>query len=241
MAPVGLSTGALFSSNLSLQERLNLYHGVGSQGVEIMLATRDEAYRCTLSEELEKSVCRFAPVTIHAPMIGLRYNNDDDTKALLWHLGDLCKYLPIVGIVVHPDLVDDFTVLEKSGLPILIENMDRRKTCYTKPGDIERLAKDYNFGFCMDVQHIWEHDPSMVMADDMRAAMGDRLRQMHVSGCTATEIHYPTFLAENKDAIVKVLEKRITVPKVLEGLITKEPDRLKAAREELAFVRQYES
>lgn len=146
----------------------------------------------------------------------MRYQDSRETKNIIEKLRSLSKEIPIEGIVLHPDTIDDFEILEQSGLPFLIENMDRRKSYGTHPEHFRILKEKYTFGFVLDIQHAYEHDPSMQLAKELIEIMGDRLQHMHISGHTTSEIHVPTHYAENKEAITEILKIGITVPKILE-------------------------
>jgi sugar phosphate isomerase/epimerase len=238
MAPYGFSTGALYRIVMPLEEKIDKLHTLGASAIELGIITPEVLRNFRLTPELRKMVKRFDYISIHGPFIEARYGRNGETKEVTDRLRELCDELPVGGIVVHPDLVDDFEALEKTGLPIIIENMDRRHTVGISPEYIRKLKDNYDFGFVLDLQHAYEQDTSMSMAKEMIEVMGGRLRHMHVSGCLGEDGHVPVHMAENRDNIVRVLQQGIRVPKIFEGVFVDRIDR--TISRELSFVGKYE-
>jgi len=237
MASVGFSTGGLYTTGLPLDKRIKMYLSSGADAIELSFLTADELFQAKLSKETIVNIKKFKYISIHAPGKNIRYNKDS-AKAIINKLQEICSQIPVNGIVLHPDVVDDFQVLEKSNLPFLIENMDKRKTSGTDVKYFEELKKKYNFGFVLDLQHVYEHDKSMKLAEQFIKIMGNRLKHMHVSGCTESDIHAPTHSSSNREAITKILKKSIDVPKILEGNLTGNTEEIMG--KELAYIRKYE-
>lgn len=238
MAAVGFTTGCLYRSGLSLNDRIKLYLSFGADAIELGFATPNELLAYELTEAAAGKIKQFKHISIHAPSKEVRYGSNSDTQKIIEKLKWLCSRLLIKGIVVHPDLIDDFKMLDQSGLPFLLENMDKRKSYGTHPDHIRDLKEKYNFGFVLDVEHAYEHDPSMQLAQEFINVMGDRLKHMHISGCSRSEIHVPTSGAVNKKAITEILKMGSNVPKILEGILFK--DVQNSIKRELEFVRSYE-
>jgi sugar phosphate isomerase/epimerase len=238
MGAYGFSTGALYKTDIPLDERVERFNKLGANAIELGLVSQEELMGFRLIPSIRRGLKRYDYVSIHGPMIGIRYGNDDKTKEIIARLKERCGELPVKGIVLHPDLVEDFEIFDGCGLPFLIENMDGSHSVGTSPEYFERMKRRYSFGFVLDVQHAYEHDPSMGMAREMIDAMGDRLRHMHVSGCSVGENHIPVHMSENRNAIVKILEMGIRVPKIFEGVFSEDIDR--TISRELGFIGKYE-
>ncbi len=238
MSSVGFSTGSLYRTSLSLSERIALFHSLGAKAIELSFATPNELFQYSLSSEDIETIKKFQYVSIHAPFKEVRYRCDQETRNLLGKLNLLRQIIPVSGVVIHPNNIAYFPLLERSGLPFLIENMDGRKIFGNTPEDFAQFKEDCDFGFVLDVQHAYEHDPTMNLAKELVEVMGDRLKEMHVSGCRNDEIHFPTYRSENRKAISKILERRIPVPKILEGLVS-QPAKT-TIRREMRYVQKYE-
>lgn len=77
----------------------------------------------------------------------------------------------------------------------------------------------------------------MKLAKDFVKIMGKRLQHLHVSGNNKTEIHVPTFCAQNKKAIVRALKLKLPAVKILEGILLENIE--DSIKEELNFVTKF--
>ena len=239
MPKTGFSTGSLRRANVPFDERIQLYHSLGADAIELSFATPTELFGYRLSDQSKQNIEKFSAVSIHAPWKELRYNSDSKIQEIINKLKELSDQLPITGLVLHPDIIDDFKILEQSGLPFLLENMDRRKTYGTHPEHFNELKTKCDFRFVLDVEHAYEHDPSMKLAKEFVEVMGDRLNHMHVSGCSDSAGHVPTYCAINKKEITEILKLKLAVPIILEGAILE--DVSNSISKELDYIRSFEN
>ncbi len=234
MAIVGFSTPYRVNQKTPFPEIVKGLLEMGVDTIEIAFSNKEGMKDFKLTPELISDLKKFKRLSIHAPEI----KGIEKEKEAIDILRSLCGQLPIEGIAIHPNIVEDFKLLEDSGLPFLIENMDSRKPWGTHPEQFKNIIENHKFGFILDVQHTYEHDPSMNLAREFIKLFGDRLKHMHVSGQMPGEVHYPAHIAENKDAITQILKESPSVPKILEGYAMDViPDTAKA---ELAFVKSFE-
>lgn len=237
MQNIGFSTGSLHRSKISFEERIKLYHSLGADAIELGFATPDKLLDCQLSKQTIADISKFEFVSVHAPWKEVKYDNSLATQKIIEKLRSLSKQISIEGFVVHPDTIDNFEILDQSDLPFLLENMDKRKSYGTTPEQFRDLKRKYNFGFVLDIQHAYEHDPSMQLGKELVDIMGDKLKHMHVSGHNEQEIHVPTYSAVNKEAITELLKLDIDVPKILEGILLEDVEN--SIKNELAYVKDY--
>ncbi len=73
----------------------------------------------------------------------------------------------------------------------------------------------------------------MQIAKEFTKVMGDRLRHMHVSGCTASESHAPLYRADNREQVASILPMTRGKPLILESVVSD----INEINEELGFVR----
>ncbi|MFA5060914.1 MAG: hypothetical protein WC494_01190 [Candidatus Pacearchaeota archaeon] len=232
MAVVGFSTGCFYRAGLSVEQAVDFYRDLGAKSVEISFATPGEL-RAKNRRILDiRDILRtFERVTFHAPFKGILYSETSvNTNSVIMSFGGFCRKIPNYGVVIHPDIIEDFGRLKDSGISFLLENMDSRKTYGTLPEHFEKLAK-YGFGYVLDLHHAYQVDPSMETARRLRDVMGERLVQFHVSGDSKGK-HAPLHLAENRKKIEEILRENPSVPIILEG----EMDKEETARRELEYV-----
>lgn len=244
MAEIGFSTGILSKRGIPLNEGIEEFLSAGADAIELSFGTPHELDAFRL-KDIEGAVRSFRYVSIHAPWKDLPYPycaSDDDEGILsgvFSKLRRLTENLPIRGIVVHPDGVDDFKSLDAAQLPLAIENMDKRKKYGTTLDYFKMLQERFRFGFVLDVQHAYEHDPSMQLAVGLAEIMGKRLQHMHVSGSTQGSNHSPLYSSDNREAISRFLKLDTCkgLPMILEGIPSPQGGLYHPLKEELEFVK----
>ncbi len=230
MAEIGFCTGCLYRTSFSMLECLNLYSSIGSDAVELSLAGAKDLDTFVATAEIKKALSKFRYVSIHAPFMGISYGRNEDSEQAISRLAQICRDTNAKCIVVHPDNVEDFSVLEESGLPFAIENMDSAKSKGKGMADFLDYSEKTKLGFVIDLQHAYENDSSMELAMGLLGIMGRRLAEIHISGQTGSSRHLLTYSSENRVMIEKALSKCPAVPVICEGLI-EEKHAQKAARE----------
>lgn len=218
--PIGFSTGCLYKSGMTLEDQIIFYASLGATTIELSFSHSDRLHAFHLSGKIKDALKKFERISIHAPWRNLCYQADTATAEIIKKLHILCNQLPVNGIVLHPNIVSDFGFTDNCRLPFCLENMDSRKNGqYATPEQFQKLMEAYNFGFVLDLQHAYEHDPSMELARRFLAIMGDRIKELHVSGGMPTEIHWPVHLADNREAISQLLKITRHIPWIFEGLL----------------------
>ncbi|MBU2639017.1 MAG: hypothetical protein KJ955_08645 [Nanoarchaeota archaeon] len=215
MAQIGFSTGAMHVGYIPLEERIKIFKAAGANAVELSFGTLCAFKEFNISEGLLETLSGYELVTIHAPWQGIRY--DRNSTAIIKRLKEICAQQKIYGIVVHAGTVDDYSILAESGLPFLIENMDSMARFGRLPKDFEKLRKEYDLGFVLDLQHAYANDNTMQLAGEFIDVMGDRLMELHASGQTECETHALLHKADNGNVIMGML--RANVPIILEGKV----------------------
>jgi len=135
-------------------------------------------------------------------------------------LVDAIAGLPLDGdVIFHPDAWADERALDRLGARVVFENMDVGKRSGRTVEDLSRVfAGHIDAGFCLDVAHVWTNDPSLRLGHDLLDALGDRLRQLHVSGIERDGSHRPTTQAD-LELYRPLLERCEAVPWILETVI----------------------
>jgi hypothetical protein len=95
-------------------------------------------------------------------------------------------------IIVHPDIITDFSVWKSLGKFLCIENMDKRKMVGRTSADMEVLFNKLpDATFCLDVAHARQVDPTMTEALLMLSKFGEKLKQIHLSDVNTESKHEP--------------------------------------------------
>lgn len=237
MAPLGFSTGCMFKTSLTLDNIILFYSHIGTDALEINFATIRELADFKYDDDLLERINGFSYVSIHAPFKGIRYGDNDFSRHTIKKLQELCKELPVKGVVIHPDTVDDFNALEYLGIPILVENMDKRKTKGISPSEFSGYVScGFNFDFVLDLKHVYEHDPSMQLTGEFSEAMGDRLKEYHISGHDGTSNHTLLHNSTNWRDIIFNIPYTNKKPLIIESVF--EDTNEFTAKKELDFVKE---
>lgn len=173
MRPIGFSSGALAKGDFQ--------RGLDLQILETRItAVELSALRADELDPLVKAssridVSRFAYVSFHAPS-KLVDMTEADGVAMLAQLPGTWP------VVVHPDIITDFDLWATLGNRLCLENMDLRKRIGRTVDELEGVFKLLPMaGFCFDIGHARQIDPTMGVAIEMLRRFGSRLRQIHLS------------------------------------------------------------
>ena len=173
MRPIGFSSGALakgdYRLGIELQEACD-----GITAIELS-ALREPELQPLVAASGSLSLDRFEYVSFHAPSSFLALSEEAAVELLTSLPGSW-------PIVVHPDLIRDPDVWRSLGSRLCLENMDLRKRTGRTVDEIKEVfAALPNAGFCLDLGHARQIDPTMGVAIDMLRTFASRLRQLHVS------------------------------------------------------------
>lgn len=182
MRTIGFSTGALakgdFLAGVAIARSLN------APAIELS-ALRDSELEPLLSSIDALPLDSFRHVSFHAPSQLKDLQEPDLIRAVM-------GLPPEWPIIVHPDIITDFSSWRFLGSRLCIENMDQRKSRGRTVPELEfvfdRLPEA---GFCFDIGHARQVDPTMGVAISMLQRFGHRLRQVHISEVDPRGRHIP--------------------------------------------------
>ena len=220
---LGFATGLM--RHLPTQDAIEFIQKTGCEAVEVNFP-KDYNERDWISEIPTSALDSFKRVSVHLPKIPAegeygQYADNDGTEVVFGMYKRLKTLRNIDAVIVHPNMVSDFDVLPRFGQKVLLENLDKRNTRYTRPEDFRELFSDSSpFGMILDLNHVFTHDPSMRRAKEFYDAYGDRVGEIHLSGFT--ELHEPLFRTKQDEIIYSIQD--FSTPIILEG--TMKPEEL---------------
>lgn len=231
LPPIGFAAGVLERTHPT-PELLDAYLEAGADAIELHIQAQrlmDGGWQ----DALAPTLARFRWVSIHAPKV----DSPDALVPVLRALRSAACDLPVLRVTVHPEPDLPYAELEAATPLFAVENMDRRKAVGTDASLFRWLAAHTQLPFVLDLQHAYEHDPSLALADTLSAVMGRRLSHFHVSGEAEGRIHAPLTEATNADPILGAL-KRLEPrrPIILEGEWGNHPDPLGGLAAEIRMV-----
>lgn len=212
---IGFSTGALYKHQKT-KLALRTIRQTGCLCVELgFVALKEWKW---LDDVTIEDLKHFSYVSFHAPAHDYSPSIETSTiikKILFIH--ECVRRLDLV--VVHPDLIRDFSALAASNLPIAIENMDRKKSMGRNPNDIFLILEQYpEWKMVLDLNHVYTNDQSMKLAESFIEKFGNKIAEIHLSGFIKS--HDPLF--ETRQAKIIESAKGISVPIIVESLLSPE-------------------
>lgn len=223
MRPVGFSTGALALSDY--RKGVDLLRERQVPLVELS-ALREEEVIPLMNALDSLDLSGFRYVSFHAPSA---FKKDNEANIILALEQVARRNWPII---IHPDAIWDFSEWERLGSHLLVENMDKRKgrgrTAAELREAFDRLPKA---GFCFDIGHARQVDPTMSEAARILKEHGQKLSQIHISDVNTQNRHDPlTFGAMNAfrqiaylipPEVPAILESRLEDPLEIEREISR--------------------
>lgn len=220
---LGFSTGCLWR-DMDVKQALEAIRAAGCNAVELGFIRFENMQKPWLDGLSSEDFEGFEHVSFHAPKI--TYGKNKETEYVFDQLRTLNKIRPLDCIVIHPDIVEDFTIFQNTELPFAFENMDNRKKAFQTPEELDELTRKYGFKrFVLDVNHVFTNDPTMKSTKQFYDLLGDRIVEIQVSGYET--LHDP--LAVTKQAIIVEAIQGGDIPIIDEAGMP--PNLLKAERD----------
>lgn len=229
--PVGFSHGALYKiHDVYSMQNIQLFENCGCTAIEINFHRVQEAYNFN---KIVPFIKNFQYVSMHAPC-DCRYGNNVKTRALLKLIESMSLEINAELVVVHPDLVDDWTVFDNLQVSWAIENMDERKDCYKNVADLQQFLNHYhNWGLVLDLGHANVNDKTMVLADDIIKNFQNKIKEIHLSGYKT--FHDPLYQTRQVEIIERC--KQLEVPIIIESTFALN-DGVEGVQKEFNYIRE---
>lgn len=182
---LGFSTGSLAKGDFKEALRIMGTFPDSVQAIELS-ALRESELPLLIHELPYLDLHAYKYISVHAP-----------SKLVNYSEGQVVTFLLEVAssgypVIVHPDIITDFSKWRKLGKFLCIENMDKRKPVGGTVRDLERIFNLLpDASFCLDLAHAKQVDPTMVECAMMLRKFSNRLIQFHISDVTSDSNHVP--------------------------------------------------
>jgi hypothetical protein len=181
--PIGFSTGSIAHGDF--KTALRVLQDQDIRAIELSALREDELQPLFLAIN-DLDLAKYDYVSVHAPG-KITCLAEEDLVEMLMAFAE--KTWPIV---VHPDIICDAGLWRILGNKLCIENMDKRKPCGRTMFDLKGIfGKLPEAGFCLDLAHAKQVDPTMTECYLMIREFKDKLLQLHVSDVTTESKHIP--------------------------------------------------
>ena len=217
---IGFSTGSLALGDFRHGLRMATNERV--KAIELS-ALREHEFDPLLSslDSLEEDLIPFEYIAFHAPK-RLKTLTETDLVEKLQQIADRGW-----SIIVHPDVIHEFSLWRRLGRAVCIENMDKRKKTGRTAAQLKRFFDELpEATFCFDIGHARQVDPTMQEAETFLQCFRDRLRQVHMSYVNSQSRHerlnHESVMAFRrvaeliKDSIPVILETPVSTQSIYE-------------------------
>ena len=228
---IGFSTGSIALDNV--QRGLDVATNRRTTAVELSALREAELDPLLQSlDRLQGNLQSFEYISFHAPSKRERMTEAEFVGKL--------QQVANRGwaIIVHPDLIDDFSLWRKLGRAVCIENMDKRKKIGRTAAQLQTIFdKLPEATFCFDIGHARQVDPTMQEAESFLRVFKDRIRQVHMSSVNSQSRH-ERLNFESIQAFQRVAHRlNPSVPVILETPVQSGEidDEISAAEQVFAF------
>ena len=183
MKRIGFSTGAIAKGDF--QTALARLRFFGVSVVELS-ALRLEELDLLIDSLPGLNLHAFEFVSLHAPS---SFSAVHERHVLDRLRGVVDQGIPVV---VHPDVISTPRAWRVMGSMLIIENMDKRKSVGRTAQDLVCLFSQFpDAGFCFDIGHARQVDPTMTEAQLILERFSNRLREVHMSEVNTSSRHDP--------------------------------------------------
>ncbi|MFA6526417.1 MAG: hypothetical protein WCT26_03340 [Candidatus Buchananbacteria bacterium] len=212
--PLGFSTGSLYRFMDSYStEAIDLLAQQGLETIEFMCASVNDLHRLPA---LIGRLREFEVKSIHMPL-GIQFDNTSAVHDVLKRLEEFYNEIGASLAVIHPESVDDWNIFDGLEMKFAIENLDNRKPRWFGFEQFEVfLAKHPDWSMVLDLNHCFTYDDKALRAKRYIERFGDRIAEIHLSGCDSEKYHCSLYVSEQKE-IVDCLPQ-INCPIIIESV-----------------------
>ena len=227
---IGFSTGCFVEWKKNFDEIIDIITSTGANSIEISFLREEELLSFECDRKTLDKIHRFDNVSIHAPDKKYITCSED---SIIRCLSEVSDTIGTRNIVVHPDSYKNWSLL-KSNFNLFVENIPSEN--YFSSFDVKN---DGHYGYVFDIFHAFESDKSWKSWKTIKSTMGNKIKEIHVSGVNNTTRHCllsESDYRENFCDILKtlyVISPRINI--IMEG---KSPKSLESLEKEMTFVRK---
>ncbi|OGY42937.1 MAG: hypothetical protein A2729_02675 [Candidatus Buchananbacteria bacterium RIFCSPHIGHO2_01_FULL_39_14] len=234
---IGFATGCLYKTEIYpiSNEAVNLMKESKINAIEFTAHDLDRLKK--LKELDRKQLSSFQYISLHVPTFNIQYGLNAKSKLVIKTINDIQKKIRFNLVVFHPDTIIDLRIFSFCRFPLGIENMDNRKKTGRLPEDLKKFITKNNFKFVLDLQHIYDNDPTMGLADDFLKLYAKKLVQIHLSGSTPVCLHHPLYLTKQKIIIKKA--KSYNLPIIIESVFNPKDNLFNQIRKEFRYIKSF--
>lgn len=121
---IAISTGLVYKFYDDQPSRIERIKRLNPDGIEICIADPKYVLSFEPTTELIQYLKLLKRVTIHAPWIGMQYEDNPLCRKVLKKIENLYELFGAEAVVVHSGWTDDYNLFRSYNFQILVENED---------------------------------------------------------------------------------------------------------------------
>lgn len=202
---IGFSTGCFYRRdniiNIYSAEVIRLIAGNSLSAIEIMCGHPEQVKLLPAMIPMLKG---FKVKSVHLP-VDICYINTSEIRLMLRAIADFYQAIGASLAIVHPDIVDDWSVFDACPMRLAVENMDDRKRSFRRPQEFVNFFQEHpDWQFVLDLNHCFANDTSLASVDEFMDLFDDRLAEIHLSGSGVNGYHKPLYITEQVELVKKI-------------------------------------
>lgn len=228
---LGFSTECLYKTYDNLSPKtFDIFRKLGANAIELSIRNFEDAnYLLAITPD---DLIYFEYISIHAPLFDpFDAIEIGKFKEVLQIFEKFSERNKINAIVLHPDSIRDWDMIEQFNLPFKIENMDWKKEVGKYVESMEDIFKKNNFAMVLNLNHCFTNDPTMHLAKEMSDVFGGRIEAVSISGFEKN--HEPLFKTKQIEIIKAVPDKRLPI------IIESKCEDIDELQKEFEYIKKY--
>ncbi len=207
-------------------------------GVELCFIPKEEFDSFELSEKDASFLNSLEFVTLHAPVKGIYYGKNNETKTVLEKIKSINDKVSLAKVVFHPNHVNDFSVLIDSGVNACIENLpdgESRKG-WQYPKEFQAFFKKWPlFGFCFDVNHAMANG---INPTEFISVLGEKITYLHLNATAKPGNADHSLLVEASEETLEKIKPVFELNKPLVTEVDIEKEKIPLIKNEINLIRR---
>lgn len=217
---IGFSTGCFFKTH-DIHKSIALLKEAGiTDAIELNLLRTKELVWYS-NEATQEELDGFRYVSVHGPKFN--YDTDWESAQIMKRIETIHAKRQLNQVIFHPDTVKNFSVFKNLPFPIAFENLDHREESgiYRTPEGMKTLFDEFpSASMVLDVNHVYTLDQSMQYAKKFYAMLGDRIKQIHLSGYK--DMYYTPLFQTKQKSIIRAIKQSKETPIIIESVLKPE-------------------
>ena len=206
---IGISTASFCLWDIEPSTKIAVSQELEFSRIEIGLSTLKMLKEFHASSHLFQELNSFKHITVNVPWCRMDYGKNKQTETVIDCLKQLNMHLNIEAFVFRLDCISDFSLLEKSGLNIYLENSEK----WGSWNRLRDILKSTPYNCVLDVNRATRNEDYL---DYMVTGFGDRIAEVQLNGYKDGYYRVPISASGQYHLVDKV--KDLEVPFIIEGL-----------------------